>query len=384
MPEAPPRTTSIAKLVLFAAVPAVLLVAAAEIAVRFTGAAERCPTSLNSPLWTCDPILHFKTRPSLTIHGTPLNALGMRGPEPLQGAAYHVLALGDSCTFGFRDSVGGEEPFVHDPYPQQLQELATARDGPGSLSVLNGGVAGYNTFHGIMLLRGRFRTVPADLITVRYGWNDLLGTGDRRPGMFHEPSSAIARGIEDLLLRTALYPYSKRLGLEIEHKLRGLAAPTPGVLPATWSPNNTVAEYEHNLRRIVELARRRGAGVWLVTSSNAFMTSDYRDPDAYGQTAAQQLGVLGFSGIHSFRELADIHARYNDATRRVAADVGVPLVDLEPVYRLHAGEPLFSAVDAIHPNDAGHTLEAETLYRKLVEVGVLGRGSGSFASPGGR
>ena len=324
----------------FALVPIFLLVVAAETVVRLTGAGNTCPDELNSALWECDPIFHFKTRTSLTVHGEPLNSLGLRGPEPLPGAAYAVLAMGDSCTFGFTNSVAGEEPFVQDPYPQRLQELAAERDGPNTLSVLNGGVSGYNTYHGIMLLRGNFRTVRADLITVRYGWNDLLGSSGRNiEGAFHEPSSALARGFEDLLLRTALYPFSKRLGLELEHRRRGHSSPTPAAAPTNWTPNIPLADYEHNLRRIVALARQRGADVWLLTSPDAFMVNDFRDRYAeYEKTAAYQLSGLGLSGIHSFDELVKIHASYNDAIRRVATEVGAPLVDLEHVYRLDADE----------------------------------------------
>ena len=200
---------------------------------------------------------------------------------------------------------------------------------------------------------------------------------------FHEPTSALARGVEDLLLQTALYPYSKRLGMELGRQLRGPTNPKPpAVAPPTWTPNIPLDEYEKNLRRIAELAGRRGAAVWFLTSPDAFTTNEYRT-DEYGTTAKLQSWVLSFSGIHSFAELAKIHASYNDATRRVATELGVPLVDLEQAYRLHADEHLFLPNDAIHPNDAGHALEAEALYRKLAEAGVVGhpRAPSPSASP---
>jgi lysophospholipase L1-like esterase len=76
-------------------------------------------------------------------------------------------------------------------------------------------------------------------------------------------------------------------------------------------------------------------------------------------------------GIKSFAELAAIHARYNDATRRVAAEVGAPLVDMQQLYLAHGQESLFTVRDVIHPKDTGHALEAEELYRRLQAAGAL-------------
>ena len=62
-----------------------------------------CPTLVRSVLWVCDPILHFRTNPDLVVNGRPINARGFRGEEfgPRTPGIYRVVALGDSCTFGF-------------------------------------------------------------------------------------------------------------------------------------------------------------------------------------------------------------------------------------------------------------------------------------------
>jgi hypothetical protein len=126
----------------------------------------------------------------------------------------------------------------------------------------------------------------------------------------------------------------------------------------------------------MEIARSRGATVWFITSADAFMTDEFRGREvAYGETAKQQLGLNRLGGIRDFKDLEDIHARYNDAVRRVGAELGVPVVDMERVFRQHASEHLFTAADAIHPNEAGHALEAETLYLRLKSTGVVGVGT---------
>ena len=120
-----------------------------------------------------------------------------------------------------------------------------------------------------MLLRGKLRGLDPDLITVRYGWNDLfLSEAPPGQGPYREPDSRLLIAAEDLALRTALYPFLRRLGFQ----LRVWRGQTPdAVLEAflsqtRWTATVSLADYAHNLRRIVEIGRARGAQVWLLTS----------------------------------------------------------------------------------------------------------------------
>ncbi len=72
-----------------------------------------------------------------------------------------------------------------------------------------------------------------------------------------------------------------------------------------------------------------------------------------------------------FDALPKIHDAYNDATRAVGAELGVLVVDMDAVYREHAGETLVQRDDIPHPTQAGHDLEAEVLYARLVARGIL-------------
>lgn len=380
MGSPPSSGVGVGKRIVFALVPVVLLVVTAEVALRWSGAALRCPTPpyLSGGSWECDPIMDFQMNHNLRFNGDSLNTLGMRGALLDPRARYRIIALGDSTTFG---CTSGPEQFLSDPYPHRLQTLADRKAGRGALSILNAGVCGYNSYHGIMLLRSKLRSIPADLILVQYGWNDLLTSTDFSGGnRFREPASSIVRFGEDLLLRTAMYPFAIRVGMELERYGRSLSgAPSattiPNWEPATeWTPNVPIPAYEHNLSRIVELARGRGAAVWLATSPDAFTMDEYRGrEDAFGLTAAKQLWLLRLGGIRSFQDLASIHRRYNDAVRRVGRQLGVPIADMEAEFRAHGSEHLFDDIDAIHPTDAGHAVEAEALYARLEAAEALGR-----------
>jgi len=380
MTPEPLPNLGIGKRLAFSLLPAILLLAALEIVLRVTGAAKECDGAFTkSALWACDPILDFKTRTTLKIGGKPVDADGFRGPPLDPAARYTVMAMGDSTTFGEITS-STEHPgmFISEPYPERLQTIAVNRNGPGALSVFNAGQCGYNSYHGLLLLKTKLRSLRPNIVTVKYGWNDLLYSNEP-PGSYREPSSAVVREVQDFLLLTAIYPFGKKLAKDFQGARQSEAAaalklPTPR---DDWTPNVPLLDFDHNLRRIVEIARGRGAVVWLLTSGDAFMTDDFRGrEEAYDHVASQQGMTIALGGIKSFRQLEELHARYNDTIRTVGADLGVPVVDIaERVYRRRAAEHLFTSFDAIHPNETGHSLEAEALYLQLKNAGIVGPGT---------
>ena len=72
-----------------------------------------------------------------------------------------------------------------------------------------------------------------------------------------------------------------------------------------------------------------------------------------------------------------IHDQYNDAVRRVGAEVGALVVDMDRLYRPYEGAPAFLPTDVPHPAQGGHVLEAETLYSVLVRRGILRPAAGA-------
>ena len=181
----------LAKQIVFASIPLLVLLLGAELVLRATGLAETCPNRFSdSEIWACDPILHFKLNPEMELGGERLNSAGFRGSEwPTRSRdVYRIVALGDSCTFGLltRDSFS----FVRQPYPLKLERLVERRVDRGRVEVLNAGVPGYNSSHGVMLMRTLLRDLDPDLITVRFGWNDHFLSARGEGELFREPGSA--------------------------------------------------------------------------------------------------------------------------------------------------------------------------------------------------
>jgi lysophospholipase L1-like esterase len=358
------------KEIAFASITLVLCLLLLEVAVRVSGLADSCPDENPGGQWACDPILYFKPNPAQRPGGQPMNRADFRTHEftPKPPGIYRILSLGDSCTFGIVTTTVFE--YIPEPYPARLERMVAERAGAGKVEVLNAGVAGYTSFQGVMLLRTKLRGLHPGLITVRYGWNDHF-MGAMGPGhSFREPEGAFALAAQDLLLRTKLYPFVKRLDLEIQ-ALHPPPKPSIESIPKEWKPTVPLEQYKHNLRRMVELGRSQGAAVWLLTSPHAFLIDSNRGHyDQFRKTFNGQ-SILVWNAIPTFERLIEIHESYNAATREVGAELGVPVVDMDAIYRQHASEPLFTAYDIPHPTQEGHNLEAEALYERLLAEGIV-------------
>ncbi len=347
---------------LFASIPLLALVGLAEICVRVTHVAGTCPNRFSdTKFWTCDPVLQFKLVPDLDVLGGRLSSEGFRTHEfqSKREGVYRVLSLGDSCTFGMllRGSFG----YVRNPYPLALEKLLADRVGPGRFEVFNAGIPGYNSYQGLMLLRGKLRHLDPDLITVRYGWNDHF-LSESAPGQspYRESDSKLVVALEDLALRSALYPFARRLALEV----RARRGQSPDALRANfarqtqWSPTIPLPDYEHNLRRIVEIGHSRGAQVWLLTSPHNPTPSE----------AARDF--IAVNNKIAYEEMIAIHEQYNDATRNVGRELDVPVIDMDAIYRDNPAVRLFIESDVPHASQWGQHLEADVLYRELVARGI--------------
>jgi len=343
--------------------PLAILLGLAEASVRYTHADESCPNRFTGhPIWACDPILQFKLAPELDVLGQKLSRDGFRTHEfaPKRPGVYRILALGDSCTFGQLQR-GELYGYVRNPYPLALEKLLADRIGPGRFEVLNVGIPGYNSYQGLMLLRGKLRGLEPDLITVRFGWNDLfLSEAPPGQGPYRESDRAWFVALEDLALRTALYPFVRRLGFELSawrgqspDRLRQAFA-----RQSNWSPTIPLADYDHNLRRIVEIGRARGAQVWLLTAPYNTKPSE------------KARNFVAYNNKLRFDELMAEHARYNEAARAVGRELGVPVIDMDAIYRDNPDVRLFIESDVLHPSQWGHHLEADALYRALVARGI--------------
>ncbi|RJP27657.1 MAG: hypothetical protein C4527_12695 [Candidatus Omnitrophota bacterium] len=95
------------------------------------------------------------------------NSFGMRMQEvelKKPDGVIRIAAMGDSCTFGWMTA---EE----DAYPRVLERLLNERT-PQKFEVLNFGVPGYTSFHGLLQYERLVKRFRPDILILAFGFND--------------------------------------------------------------------------------------------------------------------------------------------------------------------------------------------------------------------
>ena len=275
-----------------------------------------------------------------------INSLGLRGPEfaiPKPPGVLRILCLGDSATFGIQ----GVMPSIYDGnYPETLASLLSAR-GATRIEIVNAGVIGYSSSHGLRFLATTGLDLEPDIVTVRFGfndhvpsWNPPLRQAESRNPLFRE----LLYATHDLeLVRLGLNAYQSRPSLHPE-KFSG-----PWVSPE---------EFEYNLQRIVDLSRDTGAHVLFI---------DYplrRVERGMGQMEDRWLGFWGNATLAEFHEK---HYGYQQIASDVASANGVPVVETRPLLEV-ADPPGFDDIDLVHPIEPGVRIIANAVLDRLVQL----------------
>ncbi|HJQ85549.1 MAG TPA: GDSL-type esterase/lipase family protein [Candidatus Binatia bacterium] len=204
--------------------------------------------------------LGVELRPRCTgsVAGTAFrtNALGLRGADVPDDATLRILALGDSCTWGYR--VAEEET-----YPAVLQRLLDERAGARRYQVLNAGVPGWTSHQGLLYLEHNVTVLRPALVIAGFAFNDGFRMGDVEEELARARRLLPVLRVDDVLLdRSLLYRWTR---------LR-LAGP----LRATGVRRVAPEKYRANLERLVSVARDHGAHAALVDWNLGYLR-EYRD-----------------------------------------------------------------------------------------------------------
>ncbi|MEO6741203.1 MAG: GDSL-type esterase/lipase family protein [Chthoniobacteraceae bacterium] len=125
--------------------------------------------------------------------------------------------------------------------------------------------------------------------------------------------------------------------------------------PPATGPRVAQAEYLENLRAMISAAQQQKAKVILMTTNPLRWTPKLKD--MYGKPPYDLAKEDGFDSPHL--------AAFNDALRKLAAELGLPLVDVRAAYPAFAAKHQATIdgllLDGMHPNDLGHQLVSEML-----------------------
>ncbi len=296
-----------------------------------------------------DPRVRWTLAPSTegTFGGVrvPINSLGYRGPElPRRKGrcTYRLYAAGDSSVFG--DGVPLGQAFV-----ERLPALLQGRLAPAlRMESVNGAVPGFSTYQSLARLAHGGWALQPDLLIIGNLWSDAASTNEpdrlffaAPPGVLPGALLALSRAAEGLTLYRAL-------------RQRAFAPRQVDLLGNSEGRHRRVPprEYAHNLQRMVDQARRRGARPLLLLLPHP--TDQGRRPEAGAGVAPRP------SGQGPVRELEHAHRQ---VMRRLARRTGTPLLDMS-VRVAAVREELFW--DQLHPNARGHALMAMELARLIL------------------
>jgi len=204
----------------------------------------------NSPrLFMTDPRLHWRLRPDvdLTFLGTRVqtDAAGFRRTEATSGR-HTVLCLGDSTTFGWL--VEGEQTFA-----AELQGLLAGRTGASDWRVLNGGVPGYTSFQVRQLAEKLVPDVRPEVLVVCVGNNEAA------------PAAESDRHLDEA--RWLAAPLERAMSVShfatwLQERFVPVTPPPTGTAPSDRATRRVSrAEFADNVRAIVDVGRRHGARV---------------------------------------------------------------------------------------------------------------------------
>jgi sialidase-1 len=125
--------------------------------------------------------------------------------------------------------------------------------------------------------------------------------------------------------------------------------------PPTTEPRVSLSAFIDNCRAMITEAQQQGTKVIVMTTNPLRWTSKLRE--LYGKTPYNADAEDGFESLNL--------TRYNDALRKLAAELKVPLVDVHNAYPAFAVKHKTTIdamlTDGMHPGELGHQLVAELL-----------------------
>jgi len=275
------------------------------------------------------------------------NSQGFRTPElPRKKPAgtYRIAFLGDSTTFGW--GVEAKERFS-----ELLAARLNAREDGLRYEVINLGIPGYTSWHGIRAFETYGLPWSPDMVIISFGANDGKRISRRAKETLQRGSSL--EGVKHFLRRFATYRLMRRWILSLGNPFEKLAD-RPADAVGDRVPVVTRLEFRQNLTYLVETARAGGCRPVFL---GLCCPVEYLAPmNALGK----RLGVETMDGMHILLQKVP------------AIKAGELHPELYTYYRELYGDEILKTrrimtvtSDSCHPNRLGHRVLAAALEERL-------------------
>jgi lysophospholipase L1-like esterase len=374
-----------AKFAVFALLPIVILLGAAECGVRLWDldrpalrAGGLGPMGPDSPT-RIDPLVGWSLRPG--FHGktgdgerVTINSLGFRSPEmPRRKSGpgeLRILSLGESTTFG--TGVDDDQTY------SALLETFLRERRPGRLTrVLNAGVSAWSSTQSLIWLKARGLEFDPDVILFYHELNDYLPATIRDAGLTEIEIVLTDRQIysswphrlsRTLTAWSAGYRFA--VNAAARHRIARLALPQDGeAIPA--SPLTEIGVPDGIYFGGADIYRGSGRTASKIPSEELLLGRRV--------TPAERMGNLEeLSRLCRQRgiDLVILHPSYSVTAPHeclltgFCRDNGLPMLETYGLLRPE-GDPAAHFLDPMHPDAEGHRLLADALADLLITRGIV-------------
>jgi lysophospholipase L1-like esterase len=302
-----------------------------------------------------------------------VNAQGFRGTRDVQvektAGTLRVMAVGGSTTFD--TTVSGDDRAWPARLEQHLAELAPDR----RVEVINAGVPGYRSLDNLIRLETELHAFRPDVIILYEVHNDFY---DALRQMSDPPDTAGPTPDELptstpwgrwLERNSLLYMKLKTAAKVLRSRGKGARGETPEQVNARVADAlaRGAVDFERNLSAFVAVANSQGIHVVLPEVVNVSGAGALAEEDAL----IRRVWEVNFP-YTTPEVILGGYARYNDASRRVAARAASATHIPTAGFGLR-GTEFYAPYDPIHSNDRGADLMGRRMAEALLTTGALDR-----------
>ena len=262
-----------------------------------------------------------------------INFAGIRGDEIKEfKVGKRILALGNSCTFGWGVS-------IENCWTTLLERNLRRELLDSSLEVINAGTPGYSSFQGKQYFQELLKYQP-DIVLIMFGWNDHWKAGKEISDSEQETPPAIVITLQNAFSKLKLYKLLRKFTLSITEDTQFVR-----IDDITGKRRVSQKEYFQNLTEIIKTARKHNITPVLLIPPIASLAN-------YFEATRSNLHLL--------------HQKYQENMLRVSEYQRVELIDLQSA--LDNFKTLFDSPegDPIHFNAQGHELVALAISEHLL------------------
>lgn len=318
--------------------------------------------------------LGYIPAPNLVDGKNRHNSLGFRGDEiklPKPAGEFRIVCIGASTTYSLL------VPDYRRSYPALLEKELRQR-GYTNVTVVNAGAPAWGSYENLINFLFRVQPLEPDLIIVKEAFADLACRLVWPPSAY-KPDNSGCLAAQFVARETPAYEASTLLRILLVQSGRTL--PVSALGKSVYNQADTAYFFEFAKQRFgfsypsgifktVSVAKMLEANPPIYFRRNnedLLLNARARGISTVLMTFPYTPQVTAYFGVEGFRSALDAH---NAILRKIAAELGVPLLDMAAQFPT---DTRYWGFDGIHANEAGTALEARTVADFLADRGLVTR-----------